>query len=69
MCRDVGKETRHSLKKINLKRGCEYSGLLKKRAITLMICIFILEKVHPIKGNVKSFEYSKEERKTKPTVP
>lgn len=31
-------------------------GHLKKRAITLMIHIFITEKVHPIKENVESSE-------------
>ena len=46
------------------RRGC--GGLLKKRKITLMICIFIIEKVHPIKENEDSFEYSKEVKITKP---
>lgn len=34
-----------------------------------MVCIFIIEKLHPIKENVDSFGYSKEERETEPIVP
>lgn len=52
-----------------LKEGCRSGGLLKKRSITLMICIFIVEKLHAIKENVNGFEYSKGKRKTKSTLP
>lgn len=53
-----------------LKEGGGCGGHLKKRAITLMIYIFITEKVHPIKENVGVLNSQRKKKKhTKLTVP